>query len=147
MIVLTGANGFIGSHLAEKLHAMGEELILIDKFCSTHNYIENLWGAYLLNFDEMASFLEENKSRVKYFIHLGANSNTDQNNLSDSINTNISSSQYVWNYCSEQKIPLIYASSAATYGDGSGSFSDRLDSDQLKKIKQTSLYSMDKDVF
>lgn len=147
MIVLTGANGFIGSHLAEKLYAMGEELILIDKFCSTHNYIENLWGAYLLNFDEMASFLEENKSRVKYFIHLGANSNTDQNNLSDSINTNISSSQYIWNYCSEQKIPLIYASSAATYGNGSGSFSDRLDSDQLKKIKQTSLYSWTKMYF
>ena len=126
---------------------MGEELILVDKFNSAHNYIENLWGAYLLNIDDTESFLEKNKSRVKYFIHLGANSNTDQNNLSDSINTNISASQYIWDYCCEHEIPLIYASSAATYGNGSESFSDRLDLDQLKKIKQTSLYAWTKMYF
>ena len=147
MIVITGGAGFIGSSLAKKFHH--EEIIIIDTFKNKEqkSYLNEIPGARLVDLLDSRLVLEKFKNKISFFYHLGANSSTDQNILSETINLNIFWSQYFWDFCAKNNIPFIYASSAATYGDGQKGFSDELEISELKKIKLYNFYGWSKMYF
>jgi ADP-L-glycero-D-manno-heptose 6-epimerase len=147
MIVITGGSGFIGSTLANTL--VDEEILIVDTFSNNfqHQLLNNSGNVRLINLSNCKEVLQFYKNNIKYFYHLGANSSTDQSNLSETVNLNIFWSQYFWDFCVNNEIPFVYASSAATYGDGSNGFSDTMTIDQLKNIKINGLYGWSKMYF
>lgn len=127
MIVVTGAAGFIGSCVAAGLLDAGfGELILVDDFSrpdKTPNYAQKRF-TQLVHRDELIPFLLANDKRVQFVIHLGARTDTAEQDTALFDRLNVHFSQAVWRTCTELQIPLIYASSAATYGRGEHGFAD-----------------------
>tara|TARA_B100000768_G_scaffold57530_1_gene55810 strand:+ start:381 stop:1358 length:978 start_codon:yes stop_codon:yes gene_type:complete len=148
MIVITGGAGFIGSTLANSLK--DQELIIIDTFTNNlqkDNLLFNDGNIRLVNLADSKEILDLYKHKIKYFYHFGANSSTDQSIIEETINLNIFWSQYYWDFCSLNAIPFMYASSAATYGDGSYGFSDQTSLKELKEVKLNGLYGWSKMFF
>jgi ADP-L-glycero-D-manno-heptose 6-epimerase len=147
MIIITGGAGFIGSTLAKEL--CSEELIILDRFSDNIQklYLDEFPNARLVNLSDSKDILEQFRHKITFFYHFGANSSTNQNILNQSINLNIYWSQYFWDYCTKNNIPFVFASSAATYGDGSKGFSDEMNFDQLKQIKLNNFYGWSKMYF
>lgn len=127
MIVITGAAGFIASCLAAKLNEEGyNDLVLVDDF-SIPAKQENFSGKHFslkVDRDVFHEWLEANESQVQFVFHLGARTDTTEFDkaLFDKLNLNYS--KRVWQICAEYAIPLVYASSAATYGLGEHGYSD-----------------------
>ncbi len=127
MIVLTGAAGFIGSCMLSHLNKAGyRDIVLVDDFTKNDKIVNFKLKNFTRKVDRnlFIPWLKENQSWVQCVIHLGARTDTMEYNpkVFDALNLNYSKD--VWNICSEFGIPLIYASSAATYGDGSLGYDD-----------------------
>lgn len=138
MIVLTGAAGFIGSYIAKKFNSYGiSDLLLVDDFTpsqkqdnfNTIKAIERIDRNQL--FDVL---LTKYQGKIDAFIHLGARTDTTEQNVEIFNELNLHYSQKVWEYCTLNNVNLIYASSAATYGDGSLGYSDQLLPQDLKPL-------------
>ncbi len=127
MIVITGAAGFISSCLVAHLNELGyKELILVDDFSRAEkkaNY-ENKTYKELVDRKEFGKWLDENQRFTQMIIHLGARTDTTEFDKSIFDELNIDYSKMVWNKCVEYALPLIYASSAATYGLGEFGYDD-----------------------
>lgn len=127
MIVITGAAGFIGSNLLTRLNAEGfTDIVLVDDFSRKEkesNYLGRKYKA-LVERDIFADWLKENQRFVEFVYHMGARTDTAEfdKKIFDALNLNYS--QAVWRVCAEFGIPLVYASSAATYGGGEHGYSD-----------------------
>lgn len=121
MIVITGAAGFIGSCMAAKLNEMGrEDLILVDDFSKEHkrrNW-ENLKCVDKIARDDFFAWAEQNAAQVDCIIHLGARTDTTEFDYSVFEALNVYYTQRMWTFAARHGIPLLYASSAATYGAG-----------------------------
>jgi len=126
MILLTGAAGFIGSCFLTELIKEGEKVIIVDDF-----QIEKKWR----NFKEKAfyqqversdlfGYLEREKPPISCVLHLGARTDTTEFDNAIFEELNLDYSKKLWDYCTTQQIPMIYASSAATYGGGAWGFED-----------------------
>lgn len=127
MIVITGAAGFIGSYMVGYLNEMGEtDLILVDDFSKSEKNHNLANKSYKLKIERHLFIKEWNKQKwnLRAVIHLGARTDTAEMNKSLFTRLNIHFSQMVWNNCTQFQVPLIYASSAATYGSGEQGFSD-----------------------
>lgn len=126
-IVVTGAAGFIGSCLVGYLNHQGfNNLILVDNF-SRKDKEPNLAGKRYdrkIEREEFFSWLQHAHHEVDFVFHLGARTDTTEFNYSVHQHLNVEYSQRIWNYCTIQNIPLVYASSAATYGAGELGYSD-----------------------
>ncbi|MDD4142586.1 MAG: NAD-dependent epimerase/dehydratase family protein, partial [Bacteroidales bacterium] len=126
MIVVTGAFGFIGSCLIHKLCSQTLYNIVAVDVLNDPIKLKNVSGCpfYPIAIDNLFSWLDENHENVKCVVHLGANSDTTEFNRSllNKVNTDYTKS--VWEKCSQYAIPLIYASSAATYGKGVNGYDD-----------------------
>lgn len=148
MIIITGAAGFIGSCLAAYLNDKGQQdLVLVDDFSRPDkgpNYEEKSFRA-LIHRDQLWSWLEKQSKPIEAFIHLGARTDTTEKDWSIFERLNLSYSQKVWTWCAEQGIPLIYASSAATYGDGNLGFND--DHEPLSTLSPLNPYGRSKHEF
>ena len=128
MIILSGAAGFIGSYVAKKLNSYGiSDLLLSDDFTRSAK-AANVAGIEALAridrdrlFEQLAT---EYTGKIDAFIHLGARTDTTEQDTAVFDRLNLHYSQKVWQYCTENEVPLIYASSAATYGDGSKGYND-----------------------
>lgn len=147
MIVVTGAAGFIGSHLISKLNSKNfNNIIAVDKFLDEEKN-RNLDGLKLTTIDRDAFFawLDANFEEVEFIIHLGARTDTTETDekLLQNLNTNYS--KKIWERCCNHQIPLIYASSAATYGDGRNGFDD--DEKKLGLLKPLNAYARSKHEF
>ena len=133
MIIITGAAGMIGSVTAWHLNNnLGEnDLILCDDL-AYENQEKNLSKRKYLDFvkkDQLLTSLSQiDAKKIDAIIHMGAISATTEKVFSKLIKDNIRFSQKLWSYCTEKKIPFIYASSAATYGDGSQGYDDEIHS-------------------
>lgn len=124
-IVVTGAAGFIGSCLVSFLNSKGiNDLILVDDF-SRPDKQRNLEGkSYSKLIDRNTFLIPSHFQDVDFIFHLGARTDTTEFNKEIFDELNLNYSKDIWNYCVEFNIPLIYASSAATYGDGEEGFDD-----------------------
>jgi ADP-L-glycero-D-manno-heptose 6-epimerase len=127
MIVVTGAAGFIGSCMIRALLDAGyRDILAVDDFArdDKHRNLDNkpLWGqVHRLNFPR---WLERNHSDVDAVIHLGARTDTTEMNTAIFTELNVEYSKALWMLCSGFDIPLLYASSAATYGLGEQGYND-----------------------
>ncbi|MES2630200.1 MAG: ADP-glyceromanno-heptose 6-epimerase [Bacteroidota bacterium] len=127
MIIITGAAGFIASCLITKLNDEGySDLVLVDDFSHANrerNYIGKSYTA-LVNRDEFPEWLEVNQNQVEFVFHLGARTDTTEFDMDLLNRLNLDYSKKVWSICTRHGIPLVYASSAATYGLGEFGFED-----------------------
>lgn len=127
MIVITGSAGFIGSCLVSKFNSEGiSDLILVDDFSKTEKdkNSEGKKFAKKIERSEFISWFLKNPKEVNYIIHIGARTDTTEFNVDLFNELNLNYTKSLWNICSENKIPLIYASSAATYGLGEQGYDD-----------------------
>lgn len=127
MIIITGAAGFIGSNLTGWLNKMGyTNLVLADDF-SNPSKERNLSGkSYAVKIDRnhLTEWLEDHHGQVGFVFHLGARTDTAEFNKAIFDRLNYNYSRLVWEACTRFGIPLIYASSAATYGNGEHGYAD-----------------------
>lgn len=127
MIVVTGAAGFIGSCLLKELRNRGYvDLIAVDDF-SNIDKEQNLLAvdnAKRVNRDDFHLWLKENQQLVQFVFHIGARTNTAEFDMQVLNKLNLDYTKEVWKLCSAFSIPLIFASSAATYGMGELGFDD-----------------------
>jgi ADP-L-glycero-D-manno-heptose 6-epimerase len=148
MIVLTGAAGFIGSCLLSKLNNKGyKEIILVDDFSNGSKNMNILHKAYRDRVDRMLFFewLDEHYQDVEFIFHIGARTDTAEfdMNVFDLLNLNYSKS--IWNACVKYNIPLVYASSAATYGLGEFGYEDS--HEIIENLKPLNPYGISKNEF
>jgi len=148
MIIITGAAGFIGSQLAERLNIEGfNDLVLVDDF-SNESQIPNYFHLkYTTRVDRKAfpQWLRENENQVQFVFHLGARTDTAEMSVKLFNELNLDYSKEVWNLCVEYGLALVYASSAATYGDGSHGYSDS--HDIVSELKPLNPYGDSKNNF
>lgn len=148
MIIVTGAAGFIGSNLVRKLNDKGyQDLILVDDFSRTDKN-KNLEGkAYKEQIDreDFLDWLSENANNVDFIFHLGARTDTTEFNKAIFDHLNLNYSREIWKICAQHNIPLIYASSGATYGGGELGYKD--DHDLPFKLKPLNPYGESKNDF
>lgn len=148
MIVITGAAGFIASFLAEQFNKNNiNNLILVDDFSRKDKEINHkaLKCHKKIDRTEFLSWFKSNNTSVDYVIHLGARTDTTEMDYTIHDQLNVQYSQGIWNICSSQKIPLIYASSAATYGMGEHGYKD--DHDVVLKLAPLNPYGESKNNF
>ena len=146
MIVITGASGFIGSCLVARLNELGHyrDLIVVDDFYQDRKD-KNLDKKFIREWIHRDIFIDWFKKSHKYIdlvFHLGARTDTMEQDWEIFQKLNLDYSQSIWNICAEHNIPLVYASSAATYGDGSQGYSD--DHKVVSKLKALNPYGKSK---
>jgi ADP-L-glycero-D-manno-heptose 6-epimerase len=127
MIVVTGAAGFIASCLVAKLNEQGfTDLVLVDDFTisSKQNNWEGKKYRVLVARNSFFEWLKENQQQVQFIFHLGARTDTTEFNSAVFDELNLNYSKLVWQQCVRYNIPLVYASSAATYGAGEFGYED-----------------------
>ncbi len=148
MIVITGAAGFIGSYLVGRLNREGyKDLILVDKIDDPLKDFNIVNKKYLkfIDRDNFFKWLIKHASDVDFIFHLGARTDTVGQEPELYQQLNLIYSQRLWNICSEIQVPLLYASSAATYGNGEEGFSDA--HKNIPNLRPLNLYGWSKQDF
>lgn len=146
MIIVTGGAGFIGSCVVRTLNNAGiEDIVIVDNVNTTDKWL-NMRDKKYIKYVHKSEFLQELSSYkgVSAIIHMGAQSSTVENDFDYLWKNNYEYSKALWKYCAEKQIQFIYASSAATYGDGTEGFDDRADIDKLKPLNR---YGYSKQLF
>ena len=148
MIIVTGAAGFIGSCLVSKLNAAGiNDIVVVDDFSKTEK-AENLEGKTLISKvgrKDFISWLKDFGPEVDFIYHLGARTDTTEFDKAIFDDLNLGYSKQVWNLCVEFNIPLVYASSGATYGLGEFGYKD--EHSVVEKLKPLNPYGDSKNDF
>lgn len=148
LIIVTGAAGFIGSCMVEFLNQHSEEnLILVDDF-GVEEKRKNWEGKNFQCIVErynLMDWLQQNQPKIRFFIHLGARTDTTEFDYSIHQELNVDYSQEVWNYCCSHRVPLIYASSAATYGSGDKGYDDKMTN--VEELEPLNPYGVSKNQF
>ena len=150
MIIVTGGAGFIGSALICGLNSRGiDDILVVDQLGCDQKW-KNLRNLRFADYVEKADFLEmavENKldSAIEMVLHMGAASSTTETDASYLIKNNYEYSKLLAQWSAGAGIRFIYASSAATYGDGSAGFSD--DEEKISELKPLNMYGCSKQLF
>ena len=148
MIVVTGAAGFIGSVLTGRLNNDGlTDLILTDDFSKTEKAknLENKIFTEKVSRDNFFTWLDAHHRQVDFVLHIGARTDTTEFDKTVFDKLNLNYTKQVWKQCTDYDIPLIYASSAATYGMGEFGYIDN--HDVVEKLKPLNPYGESKNEF
>lgn len=148
MIIITGAAGFIASYFVGKLNQEGfHDLILVDDFSKKEKEVNYLGKKYsqLVDRSLLIPFIRENHKLIQFVFHLGARTDTTEFNRKLLWKLNTDYTKEVWNACVEFGLPLVYASSAATYGLGEFGYND--DHESPFKLKPLNPYGESKNEF
>ena len=149
MLLVTGGAGFIGSNLVAALCARGEAVIVCDRLGEgdkwrnlAHHEVEDVVPP-----EELPQFLRWAEGRLTGVFHMGAISATTETDGDALLANNFRLSKVFWDHCAREEIPLIYASSAATYGDGAEGFDDNPDRAYLARLRPLNGYGWSKHLF
>ena len=145
MILVTGAAGFIGSNIVSSLNKKGFNNIIICDWLdhvSKRNNLNKLIYDNIISPENIFKYLNKNDN-IELVIHMGANSSTTETNFRLIYNFNTRFSRNLWKWCTQNKVRFIYASSAATYGDGSKGFDDS----ENKTYQPLNVYGLSKYLF
>lgn len=146
MIVVTGAAGFIGSCLIARLNSDNfNYIVAVDDFSEGVENIRNLDGKRVQAFVDRKDFIEwldKNNELVEFIFHLGARTDTTEFDVQLLQTLNTEYTKKVWKACHAHQIPLVYASSAATYGDGGLGYDD--DESKIPSLKPLNPYGQSK---
>jgi ADP-L-glycero-D-manno-heptose 6-epimerase len=146
-VIVTGGAGFIGSCIVRTLNDMGiEDITIVDHICETDKWMNMRNKKYTeyINRDEFLEKLPEYAGKVTHIIHMGACSATTERNFDFLYKNNYEYTKTLWKFCTENQISFIYASSAATYGDGKEGFDDKED---IKRLRPLNGYGYSKQLF
>jgi ADP-L-glycero-D-manno-heptose 6-epimerase len=150
MLVITGGAGFIGSNLVAALTARGrDDLVVVDRLGNGQKW-RNLRKSPLSAIvppEGMFEFLSDNRRGIDAVFHLGAISATTETDADLVVQTNFTLSQNLWRWCAKADVPLIYASSAATYGNGAAGFDDTATTSALARLRPLNTYGWSKHLF
>ena len=148
MIVVTGAAGFIASFLVEALNSSGKDnIILVDDFSrpDKENNHKSLKYQSKIERSDFVHWFSEHYASIDFVFHLGARTDTTEMNYAIHEELNVQYSKDIWTVCTTRKVPLIYASSAATYGMGEHGYEDN--HDVVAKLKPLNPYGDSKNNF
>lgn len=148
MFLVTGGAGFIGSNVVSSLNEAGRSDIVVNDILGSDGKWRNLAGRELADFvapAELWSWLDGRK--LEALIHLGAISSTTATDGDAIMENNFRLSLRLLDWCTTTRTPFIYASSAATYGNGQQGYSDDWSNGALKRLKPMNLYGFSKQLF
>jgi len=147
-IIVTGAAGFIGSCMVGYLNAEGyDNLVLVDEFDEEEKELNLLHKKYTVRVEREGLFewLQKEDLKIDFVFHLGARTDTTEFDYAIHQHLNVEYSQKIWNYCTINNVPLVYASSAATYGDGELGYEDS--HELVEKLQPLNPYGVSKNEF
>ena len=149
MHLVTGGAGFIGSNIVSDLLARGFEVAVCDHFGHEDKW-QNLCRHSLADViapQDLAGWLTARGGHLSSVIHMGAISATTATDVDLILETNFTLSKHLWQFCADAGIPFIYASSAATYGDGSQGFDDDSSAEAMSRLRPLNPYGWSKHLF
>lgn len=150
MIIITGGAGFIGSNiLAELDHRGHHDLVVVDWLGDGDKWrnIAKREICDIVSPEHCLPYIERHRNDIRAVIHMGAISSTVERDVDLIVRSNVQLSWSLWQFCRDNKTPFIYASSAATYGDGTLGFEDREDLDYLRSLRPLNAYGWSKALF
>ncbi len=150
MIIVTGGAGFIGSNLVARLEAQGEaDIVVCDRLRDGTKWrnIAKRTLEDIVSPEAILTYIDHNRDRITCVFHMGAISSTTATDGDLVVRTNVELSMALWRACARFGIPFIYASSAATYGDGAQGFLDSNDIETLRALRPLNLYGWSKWLF
>jgi len=149
MIIVTGAAGFIGSVLIKKLNKEGfNAIVAVDKFDNPekNKNLEGLKISERVDRKEFFKWLDQKNEGVEFIFHIGARTDTTEFDWEILEELNLNYTKEVWKKCVAYQIPLVYASSAATYGLGVQGYSDE-DDQLIPQLQPLNPYGVSKNEF
>ncbi|MEC8066294.1 MAG: ADP-glyceromanno-heptose 6-epimerase [Pseudomonadota bacterium] len=148
MYIVTGGAGFIGSVIIAELEkAFPQQRITVIDWLEEDDRWKNLNKRTLADIifpEDTLDYLEDHKDEIKAVIHMGAISTTTERNVNRIVEQNIGYTLDLFDWCAETDTPFIYASSAATYGQGEHGFNDSIDMKHLQKLAPLNAYGFSK---
>jgi ADP-L-glycero-D-manno-heptose 6-epimerase len=146
MYLVTGGAGFIGSNLVAALAARGDDVTVCDWLRHDERWrnVAKHEVADVVEPDQLAAWLARHAGQVHAVIHLGAISSTTETDVDLIVRGNIRLTLDLWDWCVETGTRLIYASSAATYGDGAAGFDDDASPEALARLRPLNAYGWSK---
>lgn len=152
MILVTGGAGFIGSNIVARLVEDGRwDVAVCDRVRTAElakwRNIAKHPVSDLVPPEAMFAWLETNAADLEAVVHMGAVSSTTETDVDRIADTNFGLSRDLWRWCAQNDVRLIYASSAATYGDGAQGFSDADDLASLQRLRPLNAYGWSKALF
>lgn len=147
MLIVTGGAGFIGSNIVAALEERGEtDIVVVDRLRDGIKW-KNIAKRNLRDIihpDELPAFLEQHSGDVDAIFHMGAISATTETDADKIVTNNLKLTTWLWEWCSRHSARLIYASSAATYGDGKQGFDDSFNEGDMAKLAPLNAYGWSK---
>mgnify|MGYP000120864326 CR=1 FL=1 len=147
MIIVTGGAGFIGSNIVARLCEEGHDVVVCDRLGTDNIKWKNLSKHPIDRIvapEAIAEFLAGEGQAAKAVIHMGAISATTAFDGDEIVRNNFDLSRLLWEWCAHMDIPYVYASSAATYGDGAQGFSDENSISAMQALRPLNLYGWSK---
>lgn len=146
-LLVTGAAGFIGARFVDSCAAKGIPVISVDReaYFTERTEHRGIDFGRIVDLDQLFAWLESEKPALSGIVHMGACSNTMETDEGFLLRNNVEYSQKLWSHATKAQLPFVYASSAATYGDGSLGYDD--DESLMPRLVPLNLYGRSKQLF